>query len=137
MAQLRAAIVQDRDNQARNFYQESESCTGFISPCTVTFAAVPAGKRLIVQQVSVLAQFSASTTAPQFVQLGGTNNFYQYIPMAPVPMNTATDWVYVGHVGVQASYDAAQVPSVYVFMGGGGAQFDVGASISGYMVDIP
>ena len=45
VAQVRAAIVQDRDSKARNVYQEVESCFNVTNPCQITFAAVPAGKR--------------------------------------------------------------------------------------------
>jgi hypothetical protein len=128
--------VQDRDSQARNFYQNvvSNSCTG--TPCVVAFPAVPAGKRLIVQQVSAVVAFnSAGAGAPVQIELRGANVF-QFLPITPAPANFPGETQYLAHAGVLAAYDSGQNPDVDVFVPNN-SSYTALASISGYMIDIP
>ena len=136
IAQVRAAIVQDRDSQARNFYQVVVSngpCTG---TCVVSFPVVPAGKRLIVQQVSTLVTFSsAGAGAPADIELRG-GSVFQFLPITPAPANFGSQTQYLAHAGVLAAYDSGQNPSVDAFVPSASA-YSALASISGYMIDIP
>ena len=136
IAQVRAAIVQDRDSQARNFYQAVVSngpCTG---TCVVSFPVVPAGKRLIVQQVSTLVTFSsAGAGAPADIELRG-GSVFQFLPITPAPANFGSQTQYLAHAGVLAAYDSGQNPTVDAFVPSASA-YSTLASISGYMIDIP
>jgi hypothetical protein len=136
VAQVRAAIVQDRDSKARNIYQSVQNCFNVTNPCQVTFAAVPAGKRLIVEQVSALVTLptaAAGTIAD--IELRGASVF-QFLPIVAAPGNFGGQVQYTTNQTVLAAYDAGQVPQVDTFVASG-ATFTVVASISGYMIDIP
>lgn len=136
VAQVRAAIVQDRDSKARNIYQSVQNCSNVTNPCQVTFAAVPAGKRLIVEQVSALVTLptaAAGTIAD--IELRGASVF-QFLPIVAAPGNFGGQVQYTTNQTVLAAYDAGQVPQVDTFVASG-ATFTVVASISGYMIDIP
>jgi hypothetical protein len=136
VAQVRAAIVQDRDSKARNIYQSVQNCFNVTSPCQVTFGAVPAGKRLIVEQVSALVTLptaAAGTIAD--IELRGASVF-QFLPIVAAPGNFGGQVQYITNQTVLAAYDAGQVPEVDTFVASG-ATFTVVVSISGYMIDIP
>ena len=136
VAQVRAAIVQDRDSKARNIYQSVQNCVNVTNPCQVTFAAVPAGKRLIVEQVSALVTLptvAAGTISD--IELRGASVF-QFLPIVAAPGNFGGQVQYTTNQTVLAAYDAGQVPLVDTFVASG-ATFSVVASISGYMIDIP
>jgi len=55
---------QDVDNSARNFYQSFQTTSSCPNVCAVTFAAVPTGKRLIVQHVSSTLIFFVNGAVP-------------------------------------------------------------------------
>ena len=135
MAQVRAALVQDRDNIGRNFYQALGNCSNVTDPCVISYPAVPAGNRLIVQHVSVVMQMPPGV-APDLAELRGANVFQFLIPVA-VPNNFTGENEYAANQPVLASYDAGQVPSVDVFAPTGSSTFTAVASISGYMIQSP
>jgi hypothetical protein len=130
-------IVQDRDSQARNFYQNVLShgpCTG---TCSVAFPAVPGGKRLIVQQVSAGVTFSsAGAGAPAELELRAGGGFFQILPITPALANFGAQTQYLAHAGVLAAYDSGQNPSIDAFVPNA-SSYSVVASISGYMIDFP
>jgi hypothetical protein len=130
---------QDVDNPAQNFYQSVNSTSGCSGTCVVTFAAVPAGKRLIIQQVSSLVTIGVSAgTPPADVELRGQggSNVFQFIPIVPAPANYGAQTQFTAHAGVLASYDSGQIPTVDAFIPSG-QTYELLASISGYMVNIP
>jgi hypothetical protein len=136
MAQVKAAIVQDRDSKARNIYQAVNNCFNVPNPCQVTFAAVPAGKRLIIEQVSALVTLpTAAGSSLADVELRGASVF-QFLPLVAAPGNFGGQVQYSTNQTVLASYDAGQVPEVDTFVASG-STFTVLASISGYMIDLP
>ena len=73
LAQVRATIVQDRDQEGRNIYQYYSNCTGSQGTCTITFPTVPTGEQLIVKHVSLISQSPAATTL-NVIQLRGSGN---------------------------------------------------------------
>jgi hypothetical protein len=138
-AQVRAAIVQDRDSKARNVYQEVESCFNVANPCAIPFAAVPAGKRLIVEQVSALVTLpaaAAGSVADIELRGSGGSNVFQFLPVIASIGNFGGQAQYTTNQTVLASYDAGQVPNVDAFVATN-SSFTMVASISGYMIDIP
>jgi hypothetical protein len=136
VAQVRATLVQDRDSRARNLYQAVNNCFNVTSPCQITFAAVPAGKRLIIEQVSAIVTLpTVAGDALDAVELRGASVF-QFLPLVPAPGNFGGQVQYVTNQTVLAAYDAGQVPEVDTFVASG-STFTTLASISGYMIDIP
>ena len=134
MAQVRAALVQDRDSVGRNLYQSVNNCSNVTNPCVIAFPAVPAGQRLIITQVSALLIMPPGVT-PLNAELRGANVF-QFLPAIATPGNFAGESDYVVNQTVLASYDAGQSPEVAVFVPSPSA-FSAEASISGYMIAIP
>jgi hypothetical protein len=134
MAQVRAALVQDRAAEGRNLYQAVNRCNHSPDPCVITFPAVPAGKRLIVKQVSALASMAEANSLVS-IQLRGASVF-QFLPLVASPGNFTNQFDYTASGSVLASYDASQAPNVDAFAATGNP-FTVVASISGYMIDIP
>ena len=99
LAQVRAALVQNRDEPARNFYAHSLECTGGIS-CVVTFPTVPAGKRLVIQHlnadhdlvtsnrvVSVRLANQVQTTYYTATLAGFRNALYEWITNESILLN--------------------------------------------------
>jgi hypothetical protein len=139
LAQVRAALVQDRDSPARNVYQVLNSCFNVTNPCVIAFSAVPAGKRLIIQQVSVLVTLpstSAGDIADVELRGSGGSTVFQFLPVVASIGNFGGQAQYTSNQTVLASYDAGQVPNVDVFVASNDG-FSVVASISGFMIDIP
>ena len=136
IAQVKAAIVQDRDSKARNIYQALNNCSNVSNPCQINFAAVPAGKRLIIEQVSAIVTLPpVAGNSLAGVELRG-GNVFQFLPLVAAPGNFGGQVQYSTNQTVLASYDAGQVPQVDAFVAST-STFSVLASISGYMIDIP
>lgn len=82
-AQVRAALVQSVDEPARNPYQE----TLFNVPCRATaictfdFAAVPAGKRLVVTHISGYVDTANGTMPNSFLQSNFGGPAYATVPI--------------------------------------------------------
>jgi hypothetical protein len=139
VAQVRAAIVQDRDAKARNFYQSVQSCFNVNNPCVIDFPAVPTGKRLIIEQVSAVATLpTAAAGTIDLIELRGAggSNVFQFLPVTASIGNFGGQVQYATNQTVLAAYDAGQIPEVDTFVASG-STFTVLASISGYMIDIP
>ena len=144
-AQVKAALVQDRDSQGRNAYynllSNANSQGGAChNTCWVDFPAVPTGKRLIVQQVSVFAQYtSAGAPAPAAIELRAVTanvNISESVPFSPVLNNYGAETWYFARMPVHTYYDAGQTPRVVTYSPSGAA-YNMTTSISGYMIDVP
>lgn len=134
LAQVRATLVQDRDQRGRNIYQAQSVCFQVTNPCTITFPAVPAGQRLIIEHASTI-NVMASATALNGVQMRN-GSVYQFLTPSAVPGNYSGQFDFVSNDNVLLSYDAGQIPTVVVFATTG-ATFTSEAAISGYMIQIP
>lgn len=134
LAQVRATIVQDRDQEGRNIYQYYSNCTGSQGTCTITFPTVPTGEQLIVKHVSLISQLPAATTL-NVIQLRGSGT-YQFLHSALVPANYSTQYTFVTNEDVLASFSAGQTPAIDTFSTSG-ASFTALATISGYTIQIP
>ena len=135
--QVRAALMQDRDSKARNYYQTYNlSCGYAVSICSVDLPVVPAGKRLVIEHISGEADTIGATDlyraslwvknqwASAYLEFGSANltpnNLYAR------PFNQA----------VFATFDAGQTPQL-TLQATGASPFAWQAVITGYMVDIP
>ena len=137
IAQVRAALVQNRDELARNFYSSQLACTTNTSGfCVIDYPAVPAGKRLIIQHVSSIQTMPAQNTITSIdlrVKGGAIGAFMSPVP---APADSAGAAYYSSNENVLVGFDAGQQPEFIVFTTSS-ANFTTVATISGYMIDIP
>ncbi len=140
-AQPKPALVKDVDQPARSMYQETvavtSSCIGQ-STCELSFATVPAGKRLVVQWINVfypLASTSGDSDVKLYSILGvqpqGTTFFFQ-----PAP-NAGTTGLRTVNGGVLMYVDAGAFPFVFVTAENTTFNGSVLATLSGYYVSVP
>ncbi len=112
---VRAALVENIDEPARNPYSETASCDSY--GCTATFSPVPAGKRLVVTFVNgELGSFGALVLGGHAA--AGPRGF----PIIAGFVNSPT----------VAYYEAGERPNV----NGAGSSF-IRATLSGYYVTLP
>jgi hypothetical protein len=137
IAQVRAAIVQNRDEPARNFYSSQLSCSINTSGyCVVDYPAVPTGKRLIIQHVSSIETMPAQNTITSIDLRTKGGAIGAFMNALPGPANIAGAAYYSTNDNVLVSYDAGAQPEFIVFTTSS-ANFTTVAIISGYMIDIP
>jgi hypothetical protein len=131
MAQVRAALVQDRDAEGRTGYQEYQFIHSLAAGLnTLTFKTVPAGKRLIVTHVNIDYNTLINAAAlPAELRMHNTNLAWQF-PTATFPGGR-----WIANADVKAFFDAGTAPDINV------ATYDylnaANAVISGYMIDVP
>jgi hypothetical protein len=136
-AQVRAALVQDRDNVARNFYQMQLSCTvNTFGYCSIDYPAVPAGKRLIITHVSSIESMPAQNTITSIDLRTKGSVIGAFMQALGEPANTVGGSEYTTNDNVLVGFDAGQQPEFIVFTNSA-ANFTTVANISGYMIDIP
>jgi hypothetical protein len=109
----------DVERNARVPYQSSVG-GGCTTPCTLSFAAVPAGYRLVAQYFSAYAQSPGNSTPVEFRLGGGTPTF-----LGPV-VNEGFTYDTVINQPMTAYFDAG-TPTAFVSGGSGwfGAAFGV------------
>ncbi len=140
-AQTRAALVQSVDEPGRNPYQETLSdlaCRG-TAVCSFNFAAVPAGKRLVVTRIVGYIDTAAGTIPNGFLQssLGGS----QYVTMPFGGVRGPTGFLGTRiHINsdAQAYFGVGENPrvSMQTFGGdtvSGGSQI----MLTGYYINVP
>ena len=135
-AQVRPAIIQDRDQAGRNFYSSTSSCnTVTFNFCQITFPAVPAGKRLIVTHVSALnVMLAANTiTSMDLRAVGGVIRGFFNVQVAP---GTGSSFNYTTNEATLAKFDAGESAQLITFSNSS-ASFTLVGIISGYLIDIP
>ncbi len=144
-AQVRAAIVQDRDSAGRNIYYHMISAgMGTPAPCQGTceidFPGPGSGKRLIVQQISIWVQFAAENVAPPVqMHLRGANPNYDISEdglFTATPTNYGGETRYLARVPVQVPFESNDYPKVLTFSAAG-ARYYMKVAVSGYTVDVP
>ena len=141
-AQTRAALVQSVDEPARNPYQErifGITCSG-MTACSFNFAAVPAGKRLVITHISGFVD--TATGVPPQGELesnlrGATNSAHVYFTGVRGLTGGALGTRYYFNQEVLAYFGAGETPNGSYF-----AFFDLlsgGAvmMVSGYYVNVP
>ncbi|HET9269366.1 MAG TPA: hypothetical protein VFO31_14430 [Vicinamibacterales bacterium] len=126
IAQIRAAVVKNVDEKGRIPFQATSLCvSAFPAPnCFVTFPAVPAGKRLVIEYVS--AEFNLS---PNFQPAAALTNVSGGINH-PLP----TFFRFGANYGVSSRLllyaEAGQQPVLNAFGTSGSG------NIAGYLVDL-
>jgi hypothetical protein len=132
LAQVRAALVQNRDEPSRNFYRQNLGTLG--SQPTLTLPAVPPGKRLIIQHVNL----GVFTTVPDSIQqifLDNSAGGVSYFPATYMATASGLN-DYVVNESVLVNFEAGDVPKLQIFSISGGNTSVLG-QISGYMIDVP
>ncbi len=129
-------ITQGRDNEARNYYYAQGSCNqitfGF---CNVTFPSPPAGKREIITHVSILNLLPSGDAITSIDIRYQNGTIINFLPLLLNP-GTATTLNYTTDQAIFAKFDPGEVPQVLTFVQGN-LNFQMVATISGYMIDIP
>ncbi len=135
-AQIKAALVQVRDEPARNPYYQQGSCNSpTFQYCNVNFPAVPAGKRLVITHVSSLNLMPAANTITS-TDLRVLNGFIKaFFPVSALPANGGT-FNYASNEVTYATFEAGETPQFLTFVNSN-ANFQLVAILSGYTIDIP
>jgi len=140
-AQTRAALVQNIDEPGRNPYQEAvfSSCIGS-QFCNFNYSAVPAGKRLVLTQITGYIDVAAGTFPNGSVSSSLGGNAYAAVHFTGVRGSASAlgTRMYINQQ-VLAYFGPGEVP--HGFMGvvstsdtfSGGAQLQ----LSGYFVNLP
>lgn len=141
-AQTRPALVRSVDEPARVPYggTMTPSCT-FSNQCTVTYPAVPAGKRLRVTAIAAFVRSNTSTGSHLLAlhrnDVSGANAMY-LVMMPPLPA------AYYGYVAstsqaVDVIYEAGEVPILEIGLAagfGGITATSTRLTLTGYLVDV-
>jgi hypothetical protein len=145
LAQLvRAALVKNIDERGRNPYEEQVGCTdaAFVNQCRVEAAAVPTGKRLVIEHVSMRLYLQgtqpfgpATLFGNEFDVLGIHFQREQFIS-PKLDFANSIQALYSANERVLTYYDAGQKPTILIpLIGSGNGQF-VDVTLSGYYVDL-
>ena len=135
--QVRAALMQDRDSKARNYYQTYNlSCGYAVTICSTDLPVVPAGKRLVIERISG----EADTVGPNDLyraSFWAKNQWASaYLEFGPANLTPNNLYARPFNQAVFAVFDAGQTPQLSLQTTGTNA-FAWQAVICGYMVDIP
>ncbi|MDO9315012.1 MAG: hypothetical protein Q7T97_10750 [Burkholderiaceae bacterium] len=140
-AQTRAALVQSVDEPGRNPYQETLSdlaCRG-TTVCSVNFATVPAGKRLVVTHISGYIDTAAGTPPNGFLSSSFGGSAYATVPFTGVrgPNGNLGTRYFINNE-VLAYFGVGESPRATMqALGGDTASGGALVMISGYFVNVP
>ena len=139
LAQPKPALVQDRDSPGRDPFQQlvqvtqnTTNCGPSVTACSVSFATVPAGKRLVVTYASATFHLTGTDPVVSF-GLSAVPNFAHLLPMSAPQAGTRR----IASAPVHYVVDAGGTPTASVsslgLLDGATASF----AISGYFVSVP
>jgi hypothetical protein len=142
LAQARSALVQSVDEPGRNPYQESLSNTTCrtTTVCAFDFAAIPAGKRLVVTHISGYVDTAGGTLPNGF--LSSTFGGSQYATVAFTGVRGPTSGlgtrIFFNH-SVLAYFGVGENPRGVLHVNGTGDTMSGGAQLmlTGYFVNLP
>jgi hypothetical protein len=136
-AQVRAALMQDRDSKARNYYQTINLNCGYaVSICSTDLPVVPAGKRLIIEHVSGEADTVGANDLYR-VTLWVKNQWAAaYLEFGAASLTPNNLYARPFNQAVFAAFDAGQTPQL-TLQTTGVSGFAWQAAVTGYMIDIP
>lgn len=131
--------IRDLDNPARQPFQAGSSCSTTSDGCFGSFITVPAGKRLVIEYMSMLADIPAGQVALWQVRTTVGGQHVHFLPQsAPAVAG------FIGSPGVAAVSqqvrlyaDPGSVLILSFTRNGTGTQAHFDATISGYLVDTP
>jgi hypothetical protein len=128
-AQPKPALVQDRDEPGRNFYQErvQRNDCGGENTCALFFPPVPANSRLVITQISMFASLDDSD-ARLFVRVGTQADPWLVSFALPGP-----GYARMAMMPMTAYFTSSQQPRVE-FSSGGFADATVSTTLTGYWI---
>lgn len=129
--------IQDRDSKARNYYQSYNLNCGYeVGICIADLPAVPAGKRLIIESVSGIADMSSATDLYR-ISLWAKNQWPSaYFEPGTPRMTSNNMFEHAFNAKIFAGFDENQTPQL-VFQSNGPGGFAWQAVVTGYLIDIP
>jgi hypothetical protein len=135
--QVRAALMQDRDNKARNYYQTTNlSCGYALNLCSTDLPVVPAGKRLVIEHISGEADTSGPNDLYRASLWTKNQSVSAYLEFGPAILTPNNLYARPFNQVVFAAFDAGQTPQL-TLQTTGNVAFAWQAVITGYMIDIP
>lgn len=136
VAQVRAAFVQNVDEPGRNPFQEGQLTLACNLPgdCAIVFPAVPAGKRLVVNNVSANIDTAGTVGFITFYSQSFRNP-RQFLPTSYAGTFEGINF-YVVNQTAQAYYEAGEAPRVDAFVLSRPTD-SMFVSISGYYINVP
>lgn len=129
--------TQDRDNKARNYFQTYNLNCGYeVGICSADLPAVPAGKRLIIDHVSGIADMSGANDLYR-IALWAKNQWPSaYFEVGSPRMTPNNMYEHAFNAGIFVAFNENETPQL-VFQSSGPGGFAWQAVVSGYMIDIP
>src|ERR1035437_7452779 len=125
-------FVRDVDNPARQFYQRSlQSSQSSVSSWLVVFDAVPAGKRLVVEFISLEAVVSNGNVIRAIV------DHQQGDPTHRFPFSAQATGDFVAAQQMRMYFEAGETPRISVFRDTNTGTIYLAGTISGYYIDVP
>ena len=129
--------TQDRDSKARNYYQTNNLSCGYeVGICIADLAAVPAGKRLIIEHVSGTADMSGPNDLYRislWTKNQSASAFFEFGPARTTPNNM---YEHAFNAGIFAAFNEGETPQL-AFQSSGPGAFAWQAVVSGYLIDVP
>ncbi len=146
LAQVRAALVQNVDEPGRNPYQETHAFnfigTGScgVTICSVSFAPVPAGYRLVITSVS--GRLEPSNATLQYLSLTPSRNSLAEVEVfVPAQVQGITNpsngiTTYIFNAQVQLYAEASEIPTFNVAVSQYPNAYDNEVTLTGYYVKL-
>ncbi len=143
LAQTRAAFVQSVDEPGRNPFQETQSNTTCrtTTVCGFSFSTVvPAGKRLVLTNISGYVDTAAGTLPNGFVSSSFGGSGYATLAFTGVrgPTSALGTRIFINH-SVQAYFGPGESLNAFYHVNGSGDTMSGGATmmLTGYYVNLP
>jgi hypothetical protein len=131
------------DDPGRNPYVEFQYAPSCINQgiCTLSFSAVPAGKRLVLTNISGQFHLTVAGTEAQVLLTTNIGNPHFYdVPAIPQGISNGTNEFRVVNQTILAFGEAGTTADVRVVLGGGvftGSPDNVSFTLSGYYINLP
>lgn len=138
LAQIRAAWVKNIDEPGRSPYQSSSLGTSKYTTCDVAFSPVPAGKRLVVESLSVLADIPVATNVGlgQFITANDSDGILRFVAsLSYFNFSSAGSTVWISNPKVTAYIESGLRPVATLAVDGGKSCYLQGV-LSGYLIDL-
>jgi len=134
-AQVRAALVQDRDNKARSPFRTNVSCGYAAGVCATDLPPVPAGKRLVIENISGEADMQGPSDLYRISFWLKNTAPAAYLEFGPGKLTPNSLYAHPFNQTVFATFEAGQIPQLS--LQATGAAFAWDAVFTGYTIDIP
>lgn len=135
---LKAALIQDRDAPARNYFQTVHlSCGYAIGYCAADLPPVPAGNRLVITNVSGDVFTYGANDLFRIALWRKDFAAVAYLPFSPANMTSNYEWSRAFSQQIFAVFDAGQTPQLVVDANNNSHPLTWEAVASGYYVQIP